>query len=212
MRLARELDPVEIRVLGALLEKQQTTPDAYPLTRNALVLACNQRSNREPVTDFADAEVEGALERLRELVLVWKVEGARTERWEHNLDARWELHGDAKAVLTLLFLRGAQTPGEIRTRAERMHDFATLADVEASLQRMAGEPEPLVFELPRRPGQKEARWSHLAGSAPPGTARPEPIATADEEVTLARRVARLESLVAELDADLKSLKLKLGES
>jgi uncharacterized protein YceH (UPF0502 family) len=211
VRLARELDPVEIRVLGSLLEKQQTTPDAYPLTRNALVLACNQRSNREPVTDFSDGEVEAALDRLRELVLVWKVEGARTERWEHNLDARWELHGDAKAVLTLLFLRGAQTPGELRTRAERMHDFTTLADVEASLQRMASESEPLVFELPRRPGQKETRWSHLAGSAPPGTSRPEPIATADEEAPLARRVARLEALVAELDADLKSLKRKLGE-
>ena len=211
MRLARELDAVEVRVLGSLLEKQQTTPDAYPLTKNALVLACNQRSNREPVTDFTDSEVEAALERLREVVLVWKVEGARTERWEHNLDARWELHGDAKAVLTLLFLRGAQTPGELRTRAERMHDFATLADVEASLQRMAKEPEPLVFELPRRPGQKETRWSHLAGSAPPGTAKPEPHATADDEPSLARRVGRLESLVADLDAELKELKKKLGE-
>lgn len=210
MRLARELDPIEVRVLGSLAEKQLSTPETYPLTVNALVLACNQKSNRDPVLSLTEDEVRGALERLRELVLVWRVEAARSERWEHNLDARWELDRPKKALLTLLFLRGAQTPGELNARSDRLHAFASLPEIERTLQEMAAESEPLVFELARRPGQKEARWSHLVGAAPPGTAREEPPVSADAEPSLARRVERLESLVSSLREELETLKRRSG--
>ncbi len=211
MRLARLLDPIEIRVLGALLEKQQSTPEYYPLTVNALVAACNQKSNREPVMDLSEGDVVAALERLREHVLVWKVEGMRAERWEHNLDARWELDAPAKAVLTLLFLRGEQTPGELRTRSERLHAFASVAEVEATLARLAKEADPLLCELPRRPGQKESRFTHLAGNTPPGTDKPLPIHASDEPDTLTHRIARLENRVAELAEELAALRKSLGE-
>ncbi|HKC23757.1 MAG TPA: YceH family protein [Thermoanaerobaculia bacterium] len=210
MRLARELDPIEVRVLGSLVEKQMSTPEAYPLTVNSLVLACNQKSNREPVLELEEDGVRAALERLRELVLVWKVEGARSERWEHNLDARWELDRPRKALLALLFLRGAQTPGELRGRSERLHPFASLSEIESTLDAMSKEAEPLVFEIARRPGQKEGRWSHLVGSAPPGTAHEAPPLPADAEPSLARRIERLEALVAKLSGDLEDLRRRLG--
>src|SRR5436189_4892959 len=161
---ARELDAVEVRVLGALIEKQLATPEYYPLTLNALIAACNQKSSREPVMELGEADVQRALDRLQDEKLVWKVLGGRATRWDHNLDAAWQLDRAAKAVLGLLFLRGAQTPGELRSRSDRMHEFASIDDVEATLQRLA----PLVQELPRRPGQKEARWMHtLSGTAAP---------------------------------------------
>ena len=160
MSRTRKLDPVEIRVLGALLEKEQTTPDQYPLTTLAVVAACNQKSNREPVTDYSETEVTEALDRLREDVLVWRTQSARAERWEHRLDRRWELDKRAKAVMTLLLLRGSQTPGELRTRAERLHPFESVEEVEATLERLSSGFDALVRELPRRPGQREARWTH----------------------------------------------------
>jgi uncharacterized protein YceH (UPF0502 family) len=211
VRLVRQLDPIEVRVLGSLLEKQMSTPEAYPLTVNALVLACNQKSNREPVLELSEGDVRGALDRLLELVLVWHVEGVRTERWEHNLDARWELDRPGKALLALLFLRGSQTPGELRGRSDRLHAFATVGEVEAVLERMARESEPLVFEIARRPGEREARWSHLAGSAPPGTEKTPPPRAADAGATLAERVHRLETAVSELSSQLAALKQRLGE-
>lgn len=210
MKLVRELDPVEIRVLGSLLEKQQSTPEYYPLTGNALLAACNQRSSREPVMDLAMSDVVGALDRLRELVLVWSADGARSERWEHNLDARWDLDAASKAVLTLLFLRGEQTPGELRQRADRLHAFASPEEVEATLRRMAADGEPLVFELPRRPGHKEARWSHLAGGIPPGTEKAAPLVTSAAPESLERRVAKLEQSVLDLTELVAKLKAELG--
>ncbi|HEX6200055.1 MAG TPA: YceH family protein [Thermoanaerobaculia bacterium] len=163
MSRTRKLDPVEIRVLGALLEKEQTTPEQYPLTTLAVVAACNQKTNREPVTDLSETEVTEALDRLREDVLVWRTQTARAERWEHRLDRRWELDKRAKAVMTLLLLRGPQTPGELRTRAERLHPFESVEEVEETLQRLASGFDALVRELPRRPGQREARWTHREG-------------------------------------------------
>lgn len=160
MSRTRKLDPVEIRVLGALLEKEQTTPEQYPLTTLAVVAACNQKTNREPVSDYSETEVTEALDRLREDVLVWRSQSARAERWEHRLDRRWELDKRAKAVMTLLLLRGPQTPGELRTRAERLHSFESVEEVEATLERLASGFDALVRELPRRPGQREARWTH----------------------------------------------------
>lgn len=209
-RLPRRVDPVECRVLGALLEKEQTTPEYYPLTINALVAACNQKTNREPVMELSAGEVTAALERLRKNVLVWSSEGARTERWRHALDRRWRLTPASKALITLLLLRGPQTPGELRGRSERMHRFATPAEVEAALAELAAGREPLVRELPRAPGQKENRWTHLAGDdgaqagetaavASPGAVRapgPPPVPADD---TIAARLDALEARVAELE-------------
>ena len=165
-RLPRRLDAIECRVLGALLEKEQATPEYYPLTLNALVAACNQKTNREPVMELDEGEVSAALDRLRKNVLVWSSEGARSDRWRHALDRRWRLGPATKAVVTLLLLRGPQTAGELRTRSERLHRFATPAEVEAALGELAAGREPLARELPRRPGQKENRWTHLAGEEP----------------------------------------------
>jgi uncharacterized protein YceH (UPF0502 family) len=166
MRLPKTFDPVETRVLGALLEKEQATPEYYPLTVNALVAACNQKSNREPVMELDSSDVLDALNRLHEDVLVWRKTGGRAERWRHSLDRRWEFDEATKAIMTLLLLRGAQTPGELRGRSDRLHQFASTTEVENALQRLAEEPEPLVVQLPRRPGQKESRWMHLAAGTP----------------------------------------------
>ena len=162
MSLPRVLDPVEIRVLGCLLEKQLLTPEYYPLTVNALLAACNQRSSREPVMELADGEVAAALDRLAEHVLVWKSAGARSERWLHNLDRRLALDPPAKAVLALLFLRGPQTPGELRARAERMHAFATTVAVEEALCALAAGDE-LAARLTRLEERVEALAGSLAG-------------------------------------------------
>ena len=208
LRLARELDTIEIRVLGTLLEKQQSTPEAYPLTLNALVYACNQKSNREPVTELSEDEVLGALERLREHVLVWKIGGTRTEKWEQNLDAKLGLAAPARAILTLLFLRGPQTPGELRSRSDRLHPFASIEEVESGLSALRGGLDPLVMEMPRRAGQKENRWAHRLGGPPSEDVRPERSTPAE---SLSGRLERLEGLVAALTVELSELKRRLGE-
>jgi uncharacterized protein YceH (UPF0502 family) len=207
---ARELEAVEVRVLGALIEKQLATPEYYPLTLNALLAACNQRSSREPVMELAEADVQRALDRLQDEKLIWKVLGGRATRYDHNLDATWQLDRAAKAVIALLFLRGAQTAGELRSRADRMHEFAAIDDVEATLQRLA----PLVEELPRRPGQKEARWTHMLSGAAAASAAEESAPESGRAYTgepLSARVQHLEEQVAALTEELRALKTKLGE-
>lgn len=213
MSRTRDLTAVEIRVLGALLEKEQTTPDAYPLTVNALLAACNQKTNREPVTSLSESEVWDALESLRHDVLVWRSEGARAERWEHRLDRRWHLTPPRKAVMTLLLLRGPQTPGELRTRGERMHSFDGVEQVEEVLGEMAAGEEPLVAELPRQPGQRESRWAHLVGierpqqtAPPPAPARPPAAAGSPATSSVGRRLDALEAAVAELQRQVASLR------
>jgi uncharacterized protein YceH (UPF0502 family) len=208
-RLPRPLDAVEIRVLGSLLEKQQATPEYYPLTLHALVAACNQKSNREPVMELPPADVEAALDRLREHVLVWKKGFSRAEKWEQNVDKRWQLDAPGKAVMTLLLLRGEQTPGELRSRSDRLHPFATTGDVESALAALAAGPEPLSVELPRRPGQKESRWMHLVAGPVAGAATqaaPAPPAGPGRPDTLAARVAALEERLDALARDVAELK------
>ena len=156
-RIPRKLDAAEIRVLGSLLEKEQTNPETVPMTVNAVILACNQKTNREPVMQLTEGQVVDALDRMRAEVLVWRTEGARTERWQQSVVRRWGLDKAGKALMTLLLLRGPQTPGELRTRSERLHPFASLEEVETALQELARMDEPLVMELPRRTGQKETR-------------------------------------------------------
>lgn len=164
----RPLDPVEQRILGALLEKQRTVPASYPMTTNGLRTACNQSSGREPVMDLDDATISSALDRLKRdgfARVIHASHGARTQKFRQVLDERIDLDDPGhRAVLTLLLLRGPQTPGELRTRSERLHRFAELDEVEAALTELAAGPDPLVASLPRRPGQKEVRWTHLLGS------------------------------------------------
>jgi uncharacterized protein YceH (UPF0502 family) len=210
-RLPRELDPVEVRVLGSLMEKQLSTPEYYPLTLNALVAAVNQKSNREPVMELSDAEVQRSLDRLQDEKLVWRVVGGRAVRYDHNLDALWHITRREKAVLTLLFLRGPQTPGELRGRSDRLQTFDSPAEVESLLREMSEQHEPLVRELPRRPGQKESRWAHLAG----GAVSMAEIETAAESSSphsepLSARVQRLEEQVAALTEELRALRAQLG--
>jgi uncharacterized protein len=211
-RIPRVLDPVELRVLGSLMEKQLSTPEYYPLTLNALVAAANQKSNREPVMELSEGELERALDRLQDEKLVWRVMGGRAVRFDHNLDTVWHLKRGEKAILTLLFLRGPQTAGELRGRSDRLQPFDTVPQVEELLRDMAAHSEPLVRQLPRRPGQKEERWAHTVGGAvveeetPAAASAPAPSAE-----PLSARVTRLEDAVAALTADLRALKEKLGE-
>lgn len=209
-KIPRPLDSAELRVLGALLEKEQATPELYPLTVNALIQACNQKTAREPVVEMSEGAVHGTLRQLSQEGLVVRTEGARVTRWRHVLDIRWALSPAGKAIVTLLLLRGPQTPGELRNRSERLHPFSTIAELDEALTTLAAPPEPLVRELPRAAGQKEARWSHLIG----GEKEEEEVSPAvrryetyeGEELVakvadLNRRVHELERLMAGLRGD-----------
>ena len=163
------LAPEEQRVLGSLMEKQTTVPASYPLTGNALRTACNQTSSRDPVVDYDQPTVDRTARALKErglLRIVWSDTGRRTLKYHQTLDEHLGLEPDERALLTVLLLRGAQAPGELRTRTERLHPFADRGQVEACLRRMAGRPDPLVRELERQPGQQDRRWVHLLGPVP----------------------------------------------
>lgn len=210
MKIIDDLNRNQIRVLGALLEKEQATPDYYPLTVNSLIAACNQKSNRDPVFRLTETEVVEALDSLALDTLVWRSDGARTERWRQSISRRLELDPEEKAVLTLLLLRGPQTVGELRTRSPRLHVFESLREVEEALRRLTAEGRELVIELTRRPGQKENRWAHLLAGPVHEEQGVEPVAvTAAEEgpgrSALADRVAVLESRVEELEGTLSRL-------
>ncbi len=161
------LGPIELRVLGCLLEKELTVPSTYPLTLNSLVTAANQSSGRNPIMSLDAGDVDEALDRLRERSLIRRVyprSGERREKFRQVADEVMELSDGRRAVLTLLMLRGPQTPGELRSRAGRLHDFGELSEVEDALGELAERTTPLVAELPRQPGRRENRWVHLLGS------------------------------------------------
>lgn len=158
--------PVEIRILGCLVEKHLTTPDNYPLSTNALVAACNQRSNRDPVVDYDERTVDTAMMELRADGLARTVTGGRANKHRHVLDEALGLDERALALLGVLMLRGPQTVGELRIRTERAATFIDLDEVEATLAALAARDQPLVRRLERRPGQKEPRWVHLLGGEP----------------------------------------------
>jgi hypothetical protein len=195
-----EPDAVEIRVLGCLLEKQRTTPDAYPLTLNALRLACNQSTNREPVVDYDEHQIRGALTRLaqRRWTRAASGAGSRAAKFRHLFDEALGLADDEVAVLTVLMLRGPQTVGELKGRTERMHRFGDLADLHETLERLADRE--LVEMLARRPGEKGERWRQLIGGGETGIEGGE--VEAPVSLSLAERVERLESEVAELRDEL----------
>jgi uncharacterized protein YceH (UPF0502 family) len=171
------LDPVQLRVLGSLIEKEITTPENYPLSLNALIAACNQRSSRDPVLDLTEDEVRQALHALEERDIVAPVRDARVPKYEHRLRTVLNLRRDEIAVLCLLLLRGPQTPGELRARADRLYSFDGIAQVQSTLERLAAVPgsdpdptRPLTVLLPRQPGARESRFAHLLGDQPdPGS-------------------------------------------
>lgn len=226
-----DLTPVEQRILGCLFEKQRTTPDQYPLTLNALRLACNQATNRDPVVDWDEAALRPALERLsrRRLIRFASGHGSRVAKYRHLADEALALQPDEQAVLAVLLLRGPQTPGELKSRTDRAHGFADLGAVHEVLDRLAARS--LVRDVGRRPGQKEDRWEHLLGEevevevAPPPVvtrlaAVDSPVSTASQRLSAPpvptppptpylgghdARIAALEAQVSELRAEVARL-------
>jgi len=195
------LDAVQARVLGALIEKDLTTPEYYPLSLNALTNACNQKTNRDPATSYDEARVAAAIERLRSMRMAAAVTGAgsRVEKYAHRLADNFNFSARELAILSLLLLRGPQTPGELRQRADRMHAFDDLEAVETALNRLIErQPDPLVTRLPRAPGAKEARYAHLfSGDVFPAESAPAPPAP-DRVASLAAEVAALREELAQL--------------
>ena len=223
-----DLSAAEIRVLGCLLEKQRTTPDAYPLTLNALRAACNQSTNRDPVVAYDETTIREAVTRLhrRRFARLSSGAGSRTSKYRHLLDETLTRAPDELAVLCVLMLRGAQTPGELKARCDRLHPFGDLTAVHTTLERLIDRD--LVEQLPRRPGQKEERYAHRlcdddapapAGAPDTPVAAPGPVirapgrpmpsapeVVAAAELPLAERVARLEAEVIQLRAELRALR------
>lgn len=198
------LNPHEARVLGALMEKESTTPEYYPLSLNALQAACNQKSNREPVMALEEDEVRLALRNLQEKGLAAVVHDGRVPKFRHQLQEALNLPRGQAALVCVLLLRGPQTPGELRGRSERLFAFEDLEAVENTLFQMLERDPPLVAALPRQPGAREVRYAHLL--AGPVAAEPEqPVHAASSAPTLAERVARLEADVADLRQRLESL-------
>jgi uncharacterized protein len=198
------LDAVEVRVLGVLAEKEALTPDNYPLSVNALTNGCNQLTSRDPVMSVSEDAVLDTLQRLIQKKLVSEVRqaGARVSKYEHRMRMKWSLEQDKLAVLALLMLRGMQTAGEIRSRSGRLHDFASVADVEAGLQFLIDKYPPLVARLPRAPGEKEVRYMHLlSGEDVPERA----LESVSAPTSRQDRIAELESEVAHLRAEVASL-------
>jgi uncharacterized protein YceH (UPF0502 family) len=203
-----DASPVELRVLGCLIEKQRTTPDAYPLSLNALRLACNQSTNRDPVLAYDEETIRAALQRLgsRGWTRLASGAGSRAVKYRHLFDEALGLDDAGLALLAVLMLRGPQTLGELRSRTERLHRFDSPAAVEEALASL-GERE-LVTKLPRRPGQKEERFAHLLGEEDVGANAPSPAvvaAPAEDD-----RVARLEARVAALEEELAELRSEAG--
>jgi uncharacterized protein YceH (UPF0502 family) len=202
-----DLDDVELRVLGCLVEKQRTTPDQYPLSLNSLRLACNQATNRDPVVEYDEPTVRAGIDRLsrRGWVRLASGPGSRVAKYRHLLDEQLGRVPSQIALLAVLLLRGPQTPGELKSRVERLYPYGSTEDVEQALEALADAE--LVEQLPRRPGQSQSRWRHLLGGT--GDAAPSPApepqrSTNDERVPgtqgpLEARVARLEEQVAALE-------------
>src|SRR5579859_1350534 len=207
------LNDVEARVLGALMEKEITTPDYYPLSLHALINACNQKSNRDPAMSLDEDAVRGALRGLHDNSLARSVSAAdsRVTKFEHRLQEAFNFDRREAAIFCELLLRGPQTPGELRSRAERMHHFDDLGEVQSALQQLVSRDPALVKVLPRQAGTKESRYAHLLSGdvvpqvvSPPG--RPPERAQGPEQ----DRIARLESELAGLRADVSDLKQQLA--
>lgn len=216
------LSLLETRVLGVLAEKQRTVPDSYPLTLNSLLSGCNQKSNRDPVIDATEAEVQAALDSLRALSLIVETSGGRAAHYGHNIERVLHIPTQSTALLTMLMLRGPQTAGELRINCDRLHKFADISAVESFLAELAEHAEGgLVVELPRQPGARENRWMHLLSGAPvieerlsasATLAMPSSDITVGEIAALKANVAKLEAEVSQLRALVGKLYAELGIS
>src|ERR1700685_641991 len=202
------LSDVEVRVLGALIEKDITTPDYYPLSLNALVNACNQKNNRDPVMRLEEDAVRGALDSLQGKRLAGPASGAdsRVTKYEHRLQEVFNFDRRETAILCVLMLRGAQTPGELRGRTERMYRFEELEDVVATLEKLSQRDPALVATLPRQPGTKESRYVHLLAEKPEGAAAVAAVQVRESS----DRVERLEAEVAELRKEIGEIREQLA--
>lgn len=208
----RPLNPIECRVLGSLIEKESTTPEYYPLSLNALVNACNQRSSRDPVMELSEADARSALFDLENLGLVRVLAEGRVSKFEHRAYDIFGLRRPEIAVLGLLLLRGPQTAAELRARAERLYTFDDTAAVTATLERLAQREPPLVIQLARQPGARESRWMHLlAGDVEGAAASESPSASSPNELALEGRVAELEQTVRELADRLTALESRSAQ-
>ncbi|MGA7859593.1 MAG: YceH family protein [Terracidiphilus sp.] len=205
----------EARALGALVEKEVTTPDYYPLSLNALLNACNQRSNREPVMDLDEDDLRQAMHGLENKQLAGRARGAdgRVTKYEHWLGEAFNFSRAETALLCVLLLRGPQTPGELRGRTERLHRFDEISDVLAGLQKMMEREPSLVAVLPRQPGTKEARYAHLlSGAVEAAPAASASSATPGNSSDQEERIAQLEATVAELRRELDALKQRIDSA
>ena len=196
----KTLSLLETRVLGTLYEKQHTVPDTYPLTLNALVSGCNQKTSRSPVMEVSESEVQAGLDSLKSANLVIESSGGRVARYSHNVERVLQVPSQSAAILTVLMLRGPQTAGELRINCERLHSFADISAVQGFLDELAGKT--LVVQLPRLPGSRENRWAHLLSGTPRiEDAKPAAAETENVKETLARlegEIAALKDLVARI--------------
>ena len=207
------LNEIETRVLGSLVEKELTTPEYYPLSLNALVNACNQKSNRDPVMNLNENAVSQALRSLEKAGLAGPADAwdNRVTKYEHRFQEAFNLDRREIAILCELLLRGPQTPGELRSRAERMYRFEDLGQVQSALQRLAQREPPMVKMLPRQPGTKESRYSHLlSGDVQTQTQEAAPEATITHNTSGGERIARLENEIAALQKEVAELKEQLA--
>jgi hypothetical protein len=207
------LSDVEVRVLGALIEKDITTPDYYPLSLNALVNACNQKNNRDPVMALGEDAVRAALDSLQRQRLAGPARGAdsRVTKYEHRLQEVFNFDRREIAILCVLLLRGAQTPGELRGRAERMYRFEELEDVVGTLERLSQREPALVAMLPRQPGTKESRYTHLLSGTVESVASIPRAGDAEFHPAESDRLGRLEDEVVALRKELTEVQRQLGE-
>lgn len=217
-----ELSPIEARVLGVLAEKQRTVPDTYPLTLNALVSGCNQKSSRDPIMNASLAEVRTAVDSLIRKELASEISGSRADKFAHNIERALKIPTQSVALITILLLRGPQTAGELRLNSERLHRFADISSVESFLEELAERSGgALVIKLPRQPGSRENRWMHLLSGAPDiqPAARFETglnlydsadTAPAHTDGVNAEDFATLQSRVAHLEAEIVELKVQIA--
>lgn len=208
--------PLDARVLGVLIEKEKTVPDAYPLSVNTLTLGCNQKTARDPVMSASESEVLEAIDRLKEYSLIIESSGGRVMRYAHNARRAFKLPEQSVALLAVLMLRGPQTAGELRTNCDRLHPFGDISSVDAFLEELVGAQPPWVVKLPKLPGSREHRWTHLlCGAVDIETFKTTSGAThqhtASEEVTaLQADVARLSEEVTTLRSIVEKIQAELG--
>ena len=211
----RHLTPLEARVLGVLIEKQSTVPDTYPLSLNAIVAGCNQKTARQPVIEATEAEVLTAVDGLKALSLVFEGSSSRVVKFEHNTARVLLVPSQAVALLAVLMLRGPQTAAELRLNSERLHRFADISSVEGFLDELANKPTPMVVKLARAPGARESRWAQLlcgdAGltAAPPGEVHEDAV-SAGELSALKAEQTRMAAELASLKALVQRMALELG--